>query len=66
MPPLTHWPDRSQPFDYARSEVIAFIMSRCGVPQSTAVRIFNSANDKGVIRFNRDTKLWCGVKGGAA
>jgi len=65
MPALSHWPDRSLPFDYGRSEVIAFIMARCGVGLRTAVRIFDSASHKGVIRFSRDSKLWCGTKGGA-
>lgn len=66
MPPLPHWPDRTKPFDYANSQVIAFIMARCDVSQKTATRIFDSANQKKVIRFNHDTKLWCGVTGGAA
>jgi len=66
MPGLNHWPERNQPFEYANSEVTAFIMARCGVSQKTAARIFDSANKKGVIKFNRDTSLWCGVKGGAA
>lgn len=65
MPDLPHWPDREQPFDHANSQVFAFIMARCGVSTKTAVRIFDSARQKGVIRFNRDSKLWCGVKGGA-
>ncbi len=65
MPSLPHWPDRDQPFDYANSQVIAFIMDRCDVPLKTAIRIFDSAGHKGVIRFNRETRLWCGRKGGA-
>ncbi len=64
MPPLSHWPDRDQPFDHARSEVIAFIMARCDVPQRTAIRIFDSANHRGVIKFDHETRLWCGTKGG--
>ena len=66
MPSLPHWPNRDQPFDYANSQVIAFIMARCDVSQKTAIRIFDSANQKGVIRFDRQTRLWCGEKGGAA
>ena len=65
MPALAHWPDRDQPFDYANSQVIAFIMARCDVSQKTAIRIFDSANQKGVIRFDQQTKRWSGVKGGA-
>lgn len=66
MPELSHWPDRSQPFDHARSEVIAHIIERFGVSLDLAVRIFHYAKSKKVIRFNRDTRLWCGAKGGGA
>jgi hypothetical protein len=31
MPPLSHWPDRSEPFDPARSEVYSFILRECGL-----------------------------------
>jgi hypothetical protein len=64
MPQLLHWPDRDQPFDYANSEVIAFITARCGVSQTNAIRIFDSARRKGVIKFDPITKIWCGTKGG--
>ena len=64
MPLLRHWPDRDQPFDHGRSEVIAFIMARCDVALNTAIRIFDSARRKGVIRFDHETQLWCGTKGG--
>jgi len=30
MPPLSHWPERSEPFDPARSQVYAFILRECG------------------------------------
>lgn len=64
MPTLSHWPDRSLPFDYERSEVIAHICERFGVSLDLATRIFHYAKRKGVIRFNHKTKLWCGVEGG--
>ena len=64
MPLLRHWPDRDQPFDHGRSEVIAFIMACCDVSLKTAIRIFDSARRKGVIRFDHETQLWCGAKGG--
>jgi hypothetical protein len=64
MPALSHWPDRNQPYDDSRSEVLAFIMARCEVSLKTAIRIFDSAKRKGVIVFNRGTMLWCGTKGG--
>lgn len=65
MPTLSHWPDRSRPFDYARSEVIAHVRERFDVPQDFAIRIFDYAREKGVVWFNRETRLWCGTKGGA-
>ena len=64
MPALPHWPDRNQPFDYANSEVMDFIMARCDVALKTAIRIFDSARSKGVIAFDHETQLWCGEKGG--
>jgi hypothetical protein len=64
MPPLSHWPDRSLAYDDDRSEVLAHIRERFGVSMDTAGRIFRYANYKKVIRFNRDTRLWSGAKGG--
>ena len=66
MPALSHWPDRDQPFDYARSEVIAHIRERFGVSLDLAIRIFHYAKSKGMVRFDRESRLWCGTKGGAA
>ena len=64
MPTLSHWPDRSKPFDYARSEVIAWVRDRFGVAMDDAIRIFNYARYKKVVIFDPITKLWCGTKGG--
>ena len=66
MPPLSHWPDRNLPYHDDRSEVLAHIRERFGVSMDLALRIFHYAKYKGVIRFNRETRLWCGVEGGAA
>ena len=65
MPPLSHWPDHNIPFDYARSDVIQFIMAECGVPLETAIRVWNSARYKGVIKFDPESRLWSGVEGGS-
>ena len=65
MPKLSHWPDRSIPFDYARSEVIRFTMRRCGIGLVMAVGIFHLAIDQKVISFDAASKTWAGVKGGA-
>lgn len=66
MPPLSHWPDRDLPFDHANSQVLAYVRDRFGISMDLAIRVFNYANAKKVIRFNRETRLWSGVKGGAA
>jgi hypothetical protein len=63
MPTLPHWPDRNQPFDYANSQVIAYICGRFGIGMDLAIRVFAYASAKRAIRFHRDTGLWCGVKG---
>jgi hypothetical protein len=66
MPPLSHWPDRNLPYHDDRSQALAHIRERFGVSMDLALRIFHYAKYKGVIRFNRETRLWCGVEGGAA
>ena len=43
MPPLSHWPDRNQPFDYARSEVIAFIVALLVSPETEKFSIGGAA-----------------------
>jgi hypothetical protein len=65
MPTLSHWPNRDQPFDNSRSEVIAHIRERFGLDVNFAIRVFDYARYKKVIVFDPTTKLWCGAKGGA-
>jgi hypothetical protein len=64
MPPLNHWPDRPGPFAPDRSEILAYIVEgfSCDIPM--AEKIFQSARSKGVIRYNPETRRWCGCKGG--
>ncbi len=64
MPALSHWPDRSKPFDYADSRVIAYVRSRFDIDMDLAIRVFHYAAYKKVITFEPITKLWCGTKGG--
>jgi hypothetical protein len=64
MPTLSHWPDRSKPFDYADSRVIAYVRDRFDIDMDLAIRVFRYAADKKVITFDPITKLWCGTKGG--
>jgi hypothetical protein len=64
MPSLNHWPDRPAPYLAERSRVLAWITRqyRCDLP--VAEKIFQSARSKGVIRYNPETRQWCGTKGG--
>ena len=65
MPPLSHYPNRDVPFDFANSDVVWFIIDTCGVDMEFAIRIYESARAKGVIKFDPETRLWSGVKGGS-
>lgn len=60
MPVLNHWPDRSIPFDHAKSEVLQFI-AKHGVDLKEAQLIFGGAGAKGLIVFDQETKLWKGT-----
>jgi hypothetical protein len=64
MPPLSHWPDRPEPYQAERSEVLSYIAQAYGCDLREAERIFQSARDAGVIRFVSNTKRWRGTKGG--
>jgi hypothetical protein len=56
MPALSHWPDRTVAFDYARSEVILFIMRECEVDNIRhAVSLFRQAKDSRLIVFANGT-----------
>ena len=56
MPPLSHYPDRDQPFDPACSDVLRWIADR---PELVQV-IFNKMKDCGAIIFDPDTRTWRG------
>lgn len=62
MPPLSHWPDRSQPFEYEKSEVIQWIrkLLRKRDPIEDAVYVFQFSSHLNAIVFDRETKLWQG------
>ena len=64
MPALLHWPDRSKPFDYADSRVMAYVRDRFGIDMDLAIRVFGYARYKKVVVFDPVTRLWCGTKGG--
>lgn len=58
MPELSHWPDRSKPFDIRTSDVATWIAAQPEVLQW----LFVSAKAKRFIRFNADTQTWHGSK----
>lgn len=65
MPPLPHYPDRSQPFDWNESRVIDHIMlllfeEDLPATMRMAQGIFNKAHKKQCILFDRATGLWRG------
>lgn len=64
MPPLSNWPDRNRPFDYARSEVIQFVMHHCGIGLAMAIGIFYLAIDHGMVSFEAKSMTLAGVEGG--
>ena len=57
MPPLSHHPDKSKPFDMSKSEVVAWILKQPDIQQW----LFNTLCDRGLIKFNPKTGLWQGV-----
>ena len=64
MPPLDHWPDRPGPYHPETSEVLRFLVEGFGMTLDEAEKVFGSARKRGSIRFNRNTGLWYGRKGG--
>lgn len=64
MPPLDHWPDRPGPYRPETSEVLRFLVEGFGMTLDEAEKVFGSARKRGSIRFNRNTGLWYGRKGG--
>lgn len=64
MPPLDHWPDRPAPYRPEASQVLRFLVEGFGMTLDEAEKVFGSARKRGSIRFNRDTGLWYGRKGG--
>ena len=61
MPPLAHWPDRSVPFDWDNSQVLAFILPLVAGDRRHAISLFNAAKAKGAIVFDKDSNCWRGL-----
>ncbi len=58
MPPLKHdyRVDKSEPFDYRKSDVANWIASLPSVKR----QLFEFANQNKLIRFDKDLKTWVG------
>jgi hypothetical protein len=57
MPRLSHWPERSQPFDITKSEVVKWLKSQPKIDQW----IFDKARNMGCIEFDAETETWSGI-----
>ena len=62
MPPLSHWEDRSRPFEREQSPVLQFIVSRQGCDFKEAERIFYQARKMELVVFDADKKVWLGTR----
>lgn len=60
MPPLSHWPDRSEKFEIINSHVLHFIKKKTNQSWSMTVKTFYEAKKNHVIIFDQDTRLWSG------
>jgi len=57
MPESNHWPDKSQPFEWSKSEVIQWLVSQ---PEIQAY-IFYKLTQSDAIAFNPETSTWKGT-----
>ena len=64
MPALDHWPNRPGPYRPQASQVLRFLVDGFGMTFDEAEKLFGCARKRGTIRFNRESGLWSGVKGG--
>ena len=65
MPPVSHYPDRTEPFDWDKSQLIAYInrlMNETGEQMTLrrSKRVMEGAIKKKVIVFDQATRLWRG------
>lgn len=60
MPELNHYPDRSQKFDFAKSEVIQFLERTLQVNLIDACRAFERLRRHKDILFDPTEKRWMG------
>jgi hypothetical protein len=60
MPARSHWPDRTQPFAWEKSEVIDWIQIATELQLKHSIKVFEFAKDLKAIVFDSETKLWHG------
>lgn len=60
MPEKNHYPDRSEKFDFAKSEVIQFLMETLNVNLIDATRAFERLRRHKDIVFDPTIKMWMG------
>lgn len=56
MPPLTHWRDRTKPWDPDQSDVLAWLISQPDIANA----IFQQFQQSGAIVFDPITETWSG------
>jgi hypothetical protein len=61
MPPLSHWPNRPEPYNDEGSHVLRLIVELQGCDYAEAARILRAAHRAGLVYFDRATLLWQGV-----
>jgi hypothetical protein len=54
---LRHWPDKSQPFELFKSEVISWLISQ---PEILSY-LFSKLHNSGAIQFDPNTETWHGA-----
>lgn len=57
MPPLSNYPDKSQPFDVYKSEVIRWMADQPEVLNY----LFSQASNTKAIKYDPNTEKWVGV-----
>jgi len=62
MPPLNHWPDRSAPFSFERSEVNQWLAANLEVSLHKAETIRGNLSAKKILTFDPEARLWRGAK----
>ena len=53
---LAHWPDRSQPFDPSKSEVVAWLVAQPEIQNY----LFDKCHNSGAICFDSESQTWRG------